>query len=689
MYNFVDINETSEAVILPSEALCLNGEYIENLIPGYRTLTVEGREALSPELDFFTVGTSDGATPRSKRYPERIIRITYQLIAKSNEDFRKAYNQLGKILNVEDAELIFNDEPDKFFKGTPSYIGEVPPGKNAVTGTFEILCVDPFKYSLLEYEAEPSLEDSSILLDYGGTYKAFPTLVAEFHNEDEASEDGETTQALTGNGDCGYVAFFNENEKIIQLGDPDEVDGTHSNPRSQTLINQVFDKSTSWGSAAQSLWAVNNGVTVPANCVQNGSIGMGAVTGIVPLQTKNTSQTLVSNLHSEQDEPEFVWSVICKSSNRAANSVKLDFSITAALGDNKSYFGKPYILTASLFVGGVWRTVTMKTAAERWEGRTAHTKTLSVTVAGLSVSATSVGYLMFKAERPDTVGQNAGAIPVMAIRDMPISAYAAEIPQSYLLAPSNYGTGTGWHGVTISRDIPADASGNTGAVSGLFAVSHKMHIGSGKNDVYQKGAFQVTLSADDGSVVGGFCISKTANGNKAKLYCTIGDTNFDYVIDLSYNNRYLGASAATTGYSYFKKEGGWFTISVAGSAMSVGFEELAEKVISKVTISFFQYGSHPALMRNGISWAKFIKYNCDTWNDIPNKFSTGDIVEADCKTGDVYFNGVRSPEYGALGNDWEEFYLTPGLNQIGFSYSDWVAEGFEPKCKIRYREVFL
>ena len=67
MYNFVDVNQISEAVILPSEALCLNGEYIENLIPGYRTLTVEGREALSPELDYFSVGSSDGATRKSKR----------------------------------------------------------------------------------------------------------------------------------------------------------------------------------------------------------------------------------------------------------------------------------------------------------------------------------------------------------------------------------------------------------------------------------------------------------------------------------------------------------------------------------------------------------------------------------------------------------------------------------------------
>ena len=47
MYNFIDVNEVSEGVVLPSEALQINGEFIENLIPGYRTLNVSGREALS------------------------------------------------------------------------------------------------------------------------------------------------------------------------------------------------------------------------------------------------------------------------------------------------------------------------------------------------------------------------------------------------------------------------------------------------------------------------------------------------------------------------------------------------------------------------------------------------------------------------------------------------------------------
>ena len=50
MYNFIDVTEIQNGSNLPSEALQLNGEYIENQITGYRTLYVSGREAMSPEL---------------------------------------------------------------------------------------------------------------------------------------------------------------------------------------------------------------------------------------------------------------------------------------------------------------------------------------------------------------------------------------------------------------------------------------------------------------------------------------------------------------------------------------------------------------------------------------------------------------------------------------------------------------
>lgn len=85
MYEFRDTNiGASQDDILPSEALSINGEYIETLIPGYKTLCVCGREALSPELSTYETGVSDGSVLKSRRYPARTITVKYQLKALAN-----------------------------------------------------------------------------------------------------------------------------------------------------------------------------------------------------------------------------------------------------------------------------------------------------------------------------------------------------------------------------------------------------------------------------------------------------------------------------------------------------------------------------------------------------------------------------------------------------------------------------
>lgn len=209
MYDFIDVNEYQSGSILPSEALMINGEYIEDQIQGYRTLYVKGREMLNKAVTTQTVESRDGADFRYSRYPERTITVGYVLEAADNAAFRAAFNQLNAILSVDQSLLVFADESDKFFRGTLSGIEDVTPGRNTVRGEFSFICSDPFKYSLQEYEASPNEDDgTTFVIDYKGAYKSFPTL-----------------EATIDTGDCGYIAFLNDNAHIIQLGDPEETEG--------------------------------------------------------------------------------------------------------------------------------------------------------------------------------------------------------------------------------------------------------------------------------------------------------------------------------------------------------------------------------------------------------------------------------------------------------------------------------
>lgn len=206
MYNFIDVNDFQDEIILPSEAMNFNGVFLENEVPGYRTLYVSGREMLASELEFFDQGKRHGKVIKNRHFPERVITVGYQLMSPTVFDFRLAYNKMAKILNVNEAKLIFTDEPDKYFIGTLTSIGDVDPGKLCITGELEFTCADPFKYSVKEKSYD--LSEKTIVY-YEGTQDCYPEIRWKL------------------NSNAGYVAVYKENaENIIQIGNPSEQNGS-------------------------------------------------------------------------------------------------------------------------------------------------------------------------------------------------------------------------------------------------------------------------------------------------------------------------------------------------------------------------------------------------------------------------------------------------------------------------------
>lgn len=769
MYEFRDIHEVSEGDILPSEALQINGDFIENLIPGYRTLNVSGREALSPELETLETGSRDGSTLKGKRYPARIITVRYQLIAESDEAFREAYNQLAAILNVEEAELIFNDELDKFFIGTPSAMSEVEPGRNAVVGEFEILCADPFKYSVVEYEVEAEPSTGSFLIDYNGTYEAYPTLEAEFYHNEDGVDNTE------GFGDCGYVAFFNESERIIQLGDPKEEDA-EVYPESQTLFNQKFNKETSWGNDAQANWSSNNGKVSNDDIVQGGNMVITAASHLVTV-APTTSGTLLT-AKSQQAKPYINYNVTAKTTKRTAERINVEVTIKSSLTEKSNsgsvtiksgaaislkntpvYYsststkesfkktGTYYIWDASIISGkiritntksnvgksgrvtgwvktsdigavsttnaieksaeltasiqfgsGDWYKAVLKKANATWGGNNSYTTKITVEVKGLDANTTLLEDIKFKVERTDENEEKSkvGILEEINCKDLEISTYTAPVPNTWYLMPQTYGTGSKWHGTSITRKLPADKTGEVGAKNFTLTYQQKMSIGNDSKATQEIGMFQALLisgSGDSRRIVAGINVLKNTDGKTATLRFYVNKkTVHTMQIDLSFNNKYFGNNTSkitTVKTSSITKTGSKVEFNIGGIKKTFRDSGLADVTVKEVTFLMAQYGTRSVLTCNGLYWAKFVKNNCDTFEDIPNKFSADDVVTADCRDGQIYLNQLPAPSLGAMGNDWEYFYLTPGLNQIGFSYSSWLAEEYAPTFRLRYREVFI
>ena len=281
-----------------------------------------------------------------------------------------------------------------------------------------------------------------------------------------------------------------------------------------------------------------------------------------------------------------------------------------------------------------------------------------------------------------------------------------------MLVANSYGTGTEWHGPSITRTIPADASGHVGAKNFRLSYKQRMCMGQGKKDTKQRGLFQcllVNVNGSERTIVAGLSVNKNKTGKQAllKLYVN-GKTVHTQYIDLTYHNKYFGYKKVVTKKikkkgkvikkkriiqpvlsSTIWKYGKTVTFNIGGIKKAFKVSAIANTEVHEITFLMGKYASVTPLTYNGLFWAKFISDSCETFRDIPNKFSAGDVVEADCEDGEIYLNDARAPELGALGNDWETFYLEPGANQIGVVWSDWVPAGSAPNCKIRYREVFL
>ena len=248
MYDFKDTTIQAEAGSnpLPAEAMQINGEYIENLIDGYRTLYVTGRDLLESDITEIQVGNSDGSEFQSKRNAPRTITVGYQLLSSSPEEFREKYNELGRILDQEQARLIFYDEPDKYFIGTKSEVGDVESGKLNVTGEFTFYCCDPYKHALTEKTFQASVNDG----------------VMEVTIQNDGTEETSVNYTIKHNHENGYVGIVSK-YGAMQYGKIDEVDSEtlqrseelfrYSNPtefgamtNGQGVLTEDFPKNGTW-----------------------------------------------------------------------------------------------------------------------------------------------------------------------------------------------------------------------------------------------------------------------------------------------------------------------------------------------------------------------------------------------------------------------------------------------------------
>ena len=199
-------------------AFKLNGEYIEDIVPEYRTLEVSGRHEIEAEVDSYDIATG-GAGYVSSRTQTRTIIVRFAVKAESTAALHKALDGINGILRAEQSQIIFDDDPDYYYIGTRTRVvfDEFLP--TSASGTISIFCADPYKYSVRVYE-EVADASGIITVSYGGTVPTAPVFKAIVHS------------------DAGGVAFAGKGASVI-AGDLEQDDG-ETVKRPETLVTTNF-----------------------------------------------------------------------------------------------------------------------------------------------------------------------------------------------------------------------------------------------------------------------------------------------------------------------------------------------------------------------------------------------------------------------------------------------------------------
>lgn len=206
------------------KAMTINGQYLEDLIDGYTTLDVSGRESHSGSLKTLEK-ISDGNEWISRRYGGRTLTVSFVIEGKSNIELRHKLEKLSGIIDVKNARVIFDDESDKYFN---VYLGENLSFSvilGVATGTFDLYCADPFKYDIEEsvakletvttYDGNTS-NNVSILVAENDGYMTYPRFEASF-----GSDNGYILFAKTDN-----INFWNGVNARITAGNEYIINGS-------------------------------------------------------------------------------------------------------------------------------------------------------------------------------------------------------------------------------------------------------------------------------------------------------------------------------------------------------------------------------------------------------------------------------------------------------------------------------
>ncbi len=243
---------------------------------------------------------------------------------------------------------------------------------------------------------------------------------------------------------------------------------------------------------------------------------------------------------------------------------------------------------------------------------------------------------------------------------------------------SNY-----WNGPSISGTIPKNSNGSNTA---NFQFVNRVNVGTNAAEV---GRFEFNLTYQ-GKIVASLALFDDSASNDQWVFSgTVYDGRQAQMIfwDLLPRNYYRDGNYNAV----ITKMGDQLTFRLDRLDLGDGgIETRTVSGFSSVPIDGWTAWFPGFSDQRGwsINWqdSYFDWINVDYWDDIPNRFKDGDVVQIDVANRRVLVNGAEDRTLQTIGNDWGGFKIQPGNNTIELLTSSWAKRC---KAEVSWQEAWL
>lgn len=220
MYNYANLKKLDQAVTVlePSDNLIINGQPLNNLIEGYRHLTVSGRGLLGRNVSTTKVTGRRGVWVDDYEDEERTLEIKYQLTADTSAQMRDKFAKLNKILRTHAQsgflEITFRDEPEYIYYGYFSGADSFEETNLSIISKFSLLIPDGYK------KKRP--QRSNGLISLNDAVEVLPESITV-----TVQRPTDRVQIVNGSKIISFSGFYEPWKDIVISFEPDEVKATY------------------------------------------------------------------------------------------------------------------------------------------------------------------------------------------------------------------------------------------------------------------------------------------------------------------------------------------------------------------------------------------------------------------------------------------------------------------------------